>query len=407
MKSGAAVYALVCLAWFGFTAGLTILQGYPQAAITLAVPARDRPFGDMRLVVDGIEAAGRGEDVIGSDYQPTDYFPIRFPYHRSWLALRHLGIGGSDTVALSVALAILVFAHFGVLVAVTGNQPLTGLTMAAFACSPPVMLGIERGNPDMLLYLLLAAGCHLLVRRALPLQVAGASLLFVAGALKFVPFGGALGILPGNHPRRRLGLLAAFLLAALLFLVIERSEVMRITSSPYASSDWASFGAAVSANTLARLFTRVTGITVPVGIAVFVRVCGILALVVLSWRLARKIEPNGASGQGQGDLAPAGFATAAGIFVGSFILIRSYNYKFLFLALAIPALCQWARRRDTSGLTARWTLATLLVWMWSGLNGYFYLVTNVFLSWVCVIGIASLLAAWLGSQWTAIKGKTA
>jgi hypothetical protein len=407
MRNGAAVYAVACLAWLGVVALLLMAQGYPLAMHTLAVPAAARPLSDMRMALDGIEAAGRGQDVIGATYKPTDHFAIRFPYHRSWLVLQHLGLRGSQTEVLTIILSLAMLIHFGVLIAATSNDAATGLVMATFACSPPIMLAIDRGNPDMLLYLLLAVGCHLLVRPALPAQIVGAVVLFAAGALKFVPFGGALGILPGNQPRRRCWLLAAFLLGALLFLVIERSEVRRITGSPYASSDWASFGSAVSVNTLARLFTRVTLITVPAWITVFIRACGILALGILSWRLARKMEPNAAWGQGQGDLAAAGFATAAGIFVGSFILIRSFNYKFLFLALAIPALCRWARRCDTSGLTARWTLATLLVWMWSGLNGYFYLVTNVFLSWVCVIGIASLLAAWLGSQWTAITGKTA
>jgi hypothetical protein len=398
MKNGVVVYALVCLAWFGFVAGLSMWQGYPQAALTLAVPAQERLFGDMRIVVEGIEAAGRGRDVIGSDYKPTDYFPIRFPYHRSWLALRHLGIGGSDTVGLSVALGLLLFAHYGVLVAVTGNHPLTGLMMAAFACSPPVMLAIERGNPDLFLYLVLAGACHLLARRSLPAQAIGASLMFVAGALKFFPFAGALGILPGEHRRRRLALFATVSAAAIAFLAIERSEVMRIVSSPLAASDWASFGSAVSANMVVQSVPRWLGIPLPETAAGILRVCGVLVLLAAAIRLALSIGREDAWAEDVSGVAASAFVAAAGIFTGSFVLMRSYNYKFIFVALTIPALCLWARRRDAAGATARVALATLLFWIWSGINGYAYILANAAVAWVCVACFASLLMAWLGRE---------
>lgn len=390
---GVAIYAAVCVAWCVFVTLLVLRQGYPEAAYTLAVPAGEHPFGDMRIAADGIEAAGRGQDVIDLDYLPRDYFPIRFPYHRSWLAFRHLDVSGSRTEILAIVLGLAMVVHFGVLIASTGNCALTGLVLAAFACSPPAMLALERGNPDLFLYLLLAGACQLLARRSFPAQAVGFALIFAAGALKFFPFAGALGMIPGDRSRQRGRMLLAFIAAALLFLVIERSEVMRIATSPLAANDWASFGSAVSANTLSRVFTRVTGIDVPAVAPGVLRWCGVVALSLVVWTQSAALAPHAVSLDRPRGVSASGFAAAGGIFTASFVLMRSYNYKFIFLALAIPALCEWSRRGDPPGRTARWALAALLLWMWSGLNGYVYLGMNIFGSWVCVGCVATLLVA--------------
>lgn len=390
-EHGFAIYTIVCAAWFALLVLLALWQGYPKAALTVAVPAGAHPFGDMRVAADGIEAAGRGQDVIGANYKPRDYSPIRFPYHRSWLGFSYVGVSGSATNVLAVALGLGMLAHLGALVVVTGNRALTGLVLAVFACSPPVMLALERGNPDLFLYLLLAGACHLLARRTLPAHAVGASLVFVAGALKFFPFAAALGVIPGEGLRRRGWLLVALMSAAILFLVLERNEVMRIATSPLAASDWASFGSAVSVNTLSAALTRVTHVNVPAGTSAVVRWCGVLVLAVGIWKGARALAPHAASLDGTRGVAATGFAAAAGMFVASFVLMRSYNYKFIFLALAIPALCEWSRLDTPPGRTARLALATLLLWLWSGLNGYVYLGMNIFVSWVCVGCVAALL----------------
>ena len=389
---GVVIYAAVCVAWCLFVTLLILRQGYPGAAHTLAVPAGEHPFGDMRIAADGIEAAGRGQDVVGSNYQPRDYFPIRFPYHRSWLLFKHLGVSGSHTEILATVLGVAMFMHFGVLIAATGNDALTGLVLGVFACSPPVMLALERGNPDLFLYLLLAGACHLLARCSFAANASGAALLFAAGVLKFFPFAGALGIVPGAYAKRRWRLLAAFLAAATLFLAVESSEVVRIATSPLAASDWASFGSAVSANTLARMFTRVTGEDLPALVPVAVRWAGVWVLALVVWRHGL-VAPQANSSASPAGLSASGFAAAAGMFAASFVLMRSYNYKFIFMALAIPALCEWSRRSDPHGRTARLALCALLLWMWSGLNGYAYLGMNIFASWICVGCVASLLAA--------------
>ena len=394
---GVVIYAAVCVAWCLFVTLLILRLGYPAAFHALGVPAQEHPFGDMRIVVDGIELAGRGQDVIGVDYLPRYYFPIRFPYPRTWLVFRHFGVTDAHTEALAIVLGLAMVLHFGLLIARTGNRAFTGLVLAAFACSPPVMLGLERGNTDLLVYLLVAGGCHALAGQSLKSQSAGAVLLFSAGALKFFPFASVLGMIPGQRLRRWWPL-ATFIVAAVLWLVFERGDLMRIVSSPHASSDWASFGSAVSANELSRLFTRVTGIDLPTFVPGFLRWGGVVVLALITRRQARLIGRDGASVEGLGRVEAAGFGAGAGVFAASFVLMRSYNYKFIFLALALPALCEWSRRKDQCGRTALLAVATLLLWVWSGLNGYLYLGVNIFVSWLCVGCVASLLLAWVGQH---------
>jgi hypothetical protein len=219
-RHGILVFIVLCLAWAGLVAVLVRQQGFLQAGATLGVPVVDLPFIDMRQATDGIAAAAAGQDVINGYYTTRDLYPMRFPYHRSWLLFRYLGVRGSHTAVLAVLLGLGLLAHFMVMIVIAGNRATTGAVLAAFACSPPVLLGLERGNPDLLLYLLVAAACHLWATRSLALQGTGMVLLLAAGALKFFPFAGALGVLSGADARRRGWLLAGGVAAAVLFVLL-------------------------------------------------------------------------------------------------------------------------------------------------------------------------------------------
>ena len=84
--------------------------------------------------------------------------PERRPanYPRVWVELSFLGLGNDDTVPLGLALAaIALVAAFAVVP--RGAPARDGVVYGAAICSPATMLGLERGNVDVLLFAFLVA----------------------------------------------------------------------------------------------------------------------------------------------------------------------------------------------------------------------------------------------------------
>jgi hypothetical protein len=77
------------------------------------------------------------------------HLPAYFP--KIWLAPSFLGIGQGGAVALGVGIAV-VFLVCAIFVVPAGASAWTGLAYAAALCSPAVMLGVERGNPDIVIF---------------------------------------------------------------------------------------------------------------------------------------------------------------------------------------------------------------------------------------------------------------
>ena len=134
-----------------------------QAWNAVGVSARDPVFGDLRIIPDAAEAAGEGRDPYGDDIR--DHRRRRFNYPRLWLSTYGMGLtsGRVEIVGTGIAAAFL-----GLTFVVMG--PLTlmqGCLWAALVCAPATMLGVERGNLDLIMFCLLALA--LLSRRRPPL----------------------------------------------------------------------------------------------------------------------------------------------------------------------------------------------------------------------------------------------
>jgi LPXTG-motif cell wall-anchored protein len=115
------------------------------------VPDLNPPFIDLMSVTSGWDCVRRGVDVMASN--PCD--PGRRPanYPRMWLWFSHLGLGANENTLLGVLLVIVFF--FTAFVLVRRGSLLEGVAYSAALISPSVMLGVERGNPDLVVFALL------------------------------------------------------------------------------------------------------------------------------------------------------------------------------------------------------------------------------------------------------------
>jgi hypothetical protein len=288
-----------------------------------------------------------------------------------------LPLGTGSTVYFGAA-AVLVFL-LAVFLFVGRISPGDSLVYGAALCSPAVMLGIERGNTDLLVFAVVVAALALF-RAARPTYRAIAHALFLfAAVLKLYPLF-AWGVLHRQRPRWALVgssavvfLFGVYALATLSDIkTIERVSTQEILYSYGAGvlSDGAFFAAGRS-----RVASAVTSIIGTNRSTAHLAVVGIgLALGVLTtvasiaWRRRRPRRYREDAGPRELDAFWAG----AGMYVGTFALLHNFNYKLIFLLLTIPQLLTWSRSRRAIVPLPSFGLALVLLSMWLGTSIPFF-----------------------------------
>jgi hypothetical protein len=318
----------------------------------LGVPNLQIPFGDLRSVTAAWECTRKGIAVMAAN--PCD------PYHRSanfpgiWMAPSHVGLGVADTVWLGCALvALFLIAAFAVLP--SSARSVDAVVYGAAVCSPAVMLGVERGNVDIGLFALVVLAV-IVYRRSERLPWGHALILFAA-ILKLFPIFAA-GVLVRERSKRSLialgVVLAAFAIYCLAILG-ELRTIWRVTPQP---TEYA-YGVRIFSEWIGNAHLRVWDVGV-IGLVV-------IAMVVARRRLQLRLDDGDPAARRDLDL----FVAGAGVYVLSYALFLSYEYRLAFLLLTVPQLLRWAHERRLLGAIP---LAALLATLWFDLRPG----TNVF-----------------------------
>jgi hypothetical protein len=128
-------------------------NGWHDAWHMFAVPSIHPRFRDMHAVTDHAECFAKGFNV----YFPNACDPLRTPfgYPPPWLWLGYFGIKSSDTLWLSVLMAIASFVVLATLM--RGRSIVAGALMSLAIVSPSVLFGVERGNVDLFILVLVGA----------------------------------------------------------------------------------------------------------------------------------------------------------------------------------------------------------------------------------------------------------
>jgi len=222
-----------------------------------------------------------------------------------------------------------------------GDALIYGLAL----CSPAVMYGVERGNVDIALFSLVAAA-GLVMRRPRYGPPAASALILVAAVLKLFPIA-AVGML-ARLPRRAavicvgsvVGLFAVY--AAATFRDIKTIERVLPQGDEYA------YGVHIFGGWLGRLLAP--GRMWDAALIVLT----IAAAIALRRRLRNHLSTGPSR---ELDLFWAG----AGIYVTTFALGRSSDYRLVFLLLTIPQLARWASARRALPIA---TLGGVLLTLW-------------------------------------------
>jgi hypothetical protein len=312
-------------------------------------------FLDFRYWTTAWECVRAGTDVV--PVNPCDPRMREFDHPRLWLAPAFLGLGESSTSALGGLIAGSFFAS--VLALIGRITPADAVLYAALICSPAVMLGVERGNTDLIVFVLVFWGVVVARRSARVAAVLGHGLLLLAAMLKLYPVLAWAGLLRRPFRHALPGLIALFV--AFAAYVVATREHLETLREIFPRQIQHSYGAPILADSLGLDGLRGHVLVVAFG-------CAIAGLVVaLTLRRGRRrandvVVPR--------ELAL--FWAGAGVFVGSYALTHNFNYRLAFLLLAVPQLLRWAVEPSPRVSYPRAALTLVLLTMWLGTSISFY-----------------------------------
>jgi len=345
---------LILLLILGVYFVILLSVGGPSQWGYLGVAGAPVSFWDLHSLTGAWECTRRGVDVVLVD--PCD--PGR-PYNlpRIWLLLAFLGLGPGSTVVLGIILAA-VFLAVAVIVLPASSRPSEAVFYGLVLCSPSVMLGVERGNVDILLFVMVVIAV-LLFRRSERARILAHALILLAAMLKLYPIFAA-GTLLRQQARRALIGFGAVVGTFLVYAFVIRSDIRtieRITPQLNAFS----YGFRMFAEWLNGEGRSILG-----DHSYRAWEDGVTALIIAATLLGR-LGRLGRLGHATRASSPAArrdldlFVAGAGIYVSTYYLIRSFDYRLAFLLLTIPQLLRWARERRPLALV---TLTALFASMW-------------------------------------------
>ncbi|WP_221031052.1 hypothetical protein [Actomonas aquatica] len=309
--------------------------------------ASNPAFYDTQVITAGAESFREGHDPLRENPADLGGRPLNYP--RIWHQLFALGIDRSDTPILGgfmLGCFLLTLALFVHLV----RGPPAWWWFGAIL-SPAILLGLERGNTDILAFALVAAAtCLTAVGRS---RAASAAIVF-AGALKLFPFAAAPLLLGGSR-RRAPWLVFLSIIIGLLYVLANRDDLQLIRDATpltyYLSFGYLAFGLG------AEQHFGFTVATLPLWVPVLLLAIATLIPAVRSLRAAPSPAPDTAP-----DLALTGFLGGTSIYLASFLLGSSFNYRLTFLLLVLPQLHRWLRSPAHRPFAVVALACTYLVW---------------------------------------------
>jgi hypothetical protein len=324
----------------------------------LGVPPGPSLFFDARNLTAAWECQRLGYDPLYEN--PCDPRGRPLMYLRPWLLLGFLGLDQSHTVALSVVLIGAMFSSFAALVQ---RVPVgTGIVLAMAACSPAVLLAIERANMDVALFSLVSAA--ILLWRAFPgaARTVSPTLVLVAATAKIYPvFALPAFVIARERVAARFALLC--LVGFAIYLVYGFRDVAHAAAIAI-QGDHFSYGARILP---AHLYHQV-GADHWAGPRALKQLITLVPVVVMAAAIAVRVHRRLAPRDDEITLATAGFVgfhAGALIYLGTFAVANNFDYRLVFLLLTLPQLVEWVRTpaHRLSSL-ASITLVGILLLLW-------------------------------------------
>ena len=385
--NGRFILGVAIVLYFIFWFVLQSFIGYQAAWFHVEVPAMFPPFADLRNITSAVDCQHAGYDPLVND--PCDPWHRPMNYPRIWLIL-FSAIHAQQNYTVLVGFCLAAAFYVSLLWFVGAINAYEGGLYAVLVCSPAAMLAVERGNNDLIIFILLSVAL-LTLRQSGKVRWFSYLLIGFCSLLKLYPFFAYL-LAVRERPRLALGILLTSFLLFVLYLLCIKNDLREIASAlPRSYSD--SYGSHV-------LFDRLQAAHLPV----HAKLASLLAALGVAGAadMARRRTPSPVLNSWNSESLLA----SAALYTGTFAFGNNWNYRLIFLLFAVPALLQLA---GTKSYYTRYSLALLAAlvvsfWLAPNMDNAHFLIKQI-ANWMLFAGLLVLLFHLLHDRFLEIKNK--
>jgi hypothetical protein len=353
----------------------------------LGVPSGPSIFFDARNVAAAVECGRLGYDPLTDN--PCDPWDRAMFYPRVWLLLRVTGLEQRHTVPFGAVVVVLFI--LALLLLLPRLSFVEGLVVAGAACSPAVMLAVERANMDLVIFSGLAIAAVVWRRGTATAEYAAVAIVLLMAVAKLYPAVALLAFLLARRRGTRAAAGAALLVFA-AYVVVTRDDVVTISSTA-TQGQYYSYGARIL---LGRVYHSVVGDQWG-GSRALAQVLVLLAVVLLAlglWLWLRHRSHHSPAAVPLAETADlVAFRMGSLVYVGTFVIGNSYDYRLVFLLLTLPLLLRWPaqpRVVDNRLNLPLVTVAVVVVALWIGTLSQQLRLADELVSWT-LAGLLLLL----------------
>ncbi len=309
------------------------------------VPVLSPSFADMRCVTSGLDAARAGYDPIRKN--PFDHWLRPMNYPRIWLFLSKTGISEKYTEIIGIFLAFCFYCCLYKLIP-SINSSWEVLIYALLILSPAMILGIERGNNDLVIFILLSIAVVDFSRKKWFFY----TMILFCSLIKLFPIFAFLAAFKESCKvfLRILIIFGSIFGFYILFIWKDILLLYKVTPRP----DHFSFGHQVIFHNFKHLFDQ--------GSIDFISWLSTFAVLFLAFLMAKysrwnlQAKPN--------HIIP--FCIGTGIYLGTFLIGRNWDYRLMFLLFCVPQLFEWSKNSDVQLKRIAWfSLICMIISFWS------------------------------------------
>lgn len=328
--------------------------GWVEAWATLHVATLSPSFADLRTITHSLDAVRHGLN----PYVDVTFDPWQrvYNYPSLWLSLAKLGIGSQHTNLIGAVMVLMLVTSLTLLF--DCRSLITRTTTVALVVSPPMLLLVERGNCDMLVFSMLTLGFIATKKWRPKVQIAGRTLLVILlTAMKIYPVVGVVALL---RNWRSLPLVVAGAILALVALVVSSGlENLRHVFANTPQIFAGSYGATPLFQALSNNFGQNIVELRYVASLVSIVVVGLISALAFAHRGKESHWiPNYELDRTVDQVA----LVCLSIFLLSFMLGSNFDYRLVFLVGTVPPML---RAYDMSGRRMFLLLPlTIVLFLW-------------------------------------------
>jgi len=387
------LFAILIAYFMPIAIATNFFSNYPDSWIKFnfiypLVETKLPPFADLRVITSGAECIRLGYDVLVVN--PCDPWKRPMNYPRIWSVPASWGLDQSHTVILGILFGLLFFSL--VFVIIKRLNYIEALFYALILCSPSAMLAIERGNNDLIVFILLSLSLLIMKNKTAIWRYFSYIIIMFAAILKLYPIFALITALKEKKRNFTVIFLSIFIVFG-IYVVTNFESIILVGKATPRGTIFAYGGKVIFDaifDELDRYFYSFYNSHIPQyfkQIKLLLFSLSIALFLLISYLLAKHTE-NLFQNNNLNINQIEAFRIGSSVYIGTFLIGNNWDYRLIFLLFTIPQILAWLKTQVQFESLSGLALIAIILTTWLSNNTYQVHYLDELLNWLLFLFFA-------------------